>query len=540
VKNFILALLLSLTCAMGNNITIQHNAKKLVNGSQAINVTLSNTGKSAIPDLRKSPLPVTSEIVSDIIDLNDTNNTGIADEIIITEILMTAESAIDKSKSTIKLCLRSGNSYFTQSGWSEWLCSEKLTLKEKKPGGRYIQYRILLTAQNSETLPSVSSININAAYKLKNKPFKNQLQINSFHNEKYIQSAVPFTFEKPFYEPYAELIRKLGYDTVWYKGKNEIERFVSLNAAVARTPNPDHSGWDDYPFDARKICSYVDTTMTIKGHCMSYAAVLVAAFTSFGKYARHWAVNGFRNADHEVVEVWSDSLRKWIYLDPSLSQYYLDSKTKIPMSILEQHNTYVNLILKDGETLSDFSVDSLKERMKAIGGGKIASILCIDSGWHYGKQVDPATYDWGWYHSYLADGFMRLTTRTNFASQPEPSFKSFGAGLKDNIFMQWVDSKTPPKTKDITLFTERERDLWPTLNQAFFKATRTGEDVIELELGNSQPFFNHYLISINGKTERLTTSSYTWKLAKGENVFKIVPVDENKRNGIASLISVIY
>ncbi len=543
-----ISVIVAVFAANSNGITTQHNADKIFNGRSVNLATMSADGKTIIPDLRKSALPFTAEIISDPIDLCDTSATPISEAATVKSIELSLDAGKAKLGKSVKLFISFSDNPFSDFSWSSWTEIKKTKIKKSSVNGRYLKYKILLLATTKSELPSISSVTISAQI-VPNKFVKPLIAKESLIQEA-IWGSIPFQFEQPFYKPYVELFKEMGYDTVWNKYDDELSRIIALNTAVARTPNPDHSGWDGpYPFDARELCKKTDSTMVIKGHCMSYAAVLVAAFTSFGKYARHWAVNGFRDAGHEVVEVWSDSLQKWIHLDPSLSQYYTDPANNIPMSILEQHNVYVNFVVREGETMADLhkypisdnSNDPLRKRMKELGGGKKAPILCIDSGWHYGKKVNIEEYDWGWYHGYTASGYMRVTTRTNFASQKEPLFPHFGSyvGLH-NVFMHWVDKKTPPKNETITLFTERARDIWFTLNQATFKTVRTGEKELVVMLGNTQPFFKHYKIEINGVVTTTSENSIKWVLDGTTNSLKVWPVDVTGQQGTASSLTILY
>ncbi len=241
--------------------------------------------------------------------------------------------------------------------------------------------------------------------------------------------------------------------------------------------------------------------------------------------------------DHEVVEVWVDSLRKWIYLDPSLSQYYIDPQTKTPLSLKEMHDIYIQFVLKPGETLLSVPDETLKARIKAKGPlkGMLAPIVCIDSGWHYGNKIDPASYDWGWLHGYIISGFLRLIERNNYVSEKEPLFSHFGDGINFNNHWHWVDDATPPRMSKIQTYTGRERDLWWSMNQAAMKANRIGEKNIALEFGNTQPFFMHYLISIDSASApQISGHAYNWALHSGENDIVVTPVDEFGNRGLSS------
>ncbi len=115
------------------------------------------------------------------------------------------------------------------------------------------------------------------------------------------------------------------------------------------------------------------------------------------------------------------------------------------------------------------------------------------------KKIDPASYDWGWFHGYMVSGFLRLTDRNNYVSKKEPWFSNFGNGINFNSHLHWIDDATPPRIASIQTYKGRERDLWWSMNQAAMKTTRTGENNISPEFDNTQPFFSHYLVGMDGK-----------------------------------------
>jgi hypothetical protein len=208
----------------------------------------------------------------------------------------------------------------------------------------------------------------------------------------------------------------------------------------------------------------------------------------------------------------------------------------VPLSLLEIHNIVNSAFIPDGRDWL-IPMDALAARVKNVGGK--TPIVCVDQGWHYGASA-PADYDWGWYHGYLAAGFLRLTPRNDFHSRREPWFPHFGEGQDFDAFVSYVDGKTPPFSQAVKYFSGRVRDFWYTMNQASIKATRIGEAAVDLEFGNSQPFFRRYRVSHDGAPPIPASSSYRWTLRPGTNTLVVSPEDEWGHVGIASSIRVDY
>jgi hypothetical protein len=278
---------------------------------------------------------------------------------------------------------------------------------------------------------------------------------------------------------------------------------------------------------------------TIYGHCMSYAEVMVSAANALGFKARHLVMLGFREASHEIVEAWVPSLGKWVYFDPSLSNYYYDKETKQPLNLIEMHNVVKNNFLPEGKTMRWFiphKSQETRDYVKKIGGQKpIGSRL---GPWIYGDPM-PEDYDWGWYHGYLAAGFVQMTPRNDFESNPEANPRQFGKYPPYGGYPFWVDEKTPPRGKANNWYT-RMRDFYWTVDQASFRllASDKTEEVLLVELGNSMPFFREYRIAANGRTGTQKGSVFAWKLKPGINELTVWPVNEMGRTGTPSSVRV--
>lgn len=522
---------------------LKFGPNELYNAHIAKQVRLSLKTDVITLEGRNFQAPFKGIIESDCIDPADNKNVLVQDKKTLKSIRFTIEAMLPKDAS-VDLYVSFGNTFYSADGWNKWEKVKGHQVEIKNPKGKYCRFRLILSAPSIEKSPLIKSLTIKADYEKFPAHFQKEIKIHQFENEKLITSQFDFKYERPDNKELEAFVKLMGYDTLIAKNSSNLRSLQILNTAVASTPNHSHDGWStDYPFDPREICSLQDRKMSIKGHCMSYAVVLINSLTAFGYYSRHWSANGFRDMDHEVVEVWVDSLRKWIYLDPSLSQFYLDPKTNNPLSLKEMHDIYTRFALLPGETFNDLSRDSLMIRInsKGVGRGKLAPILCVDSGWHYGGRVDSKVYDWGWFHGYMVSGFLRLTERNNYVSQREPWFSDFGNGIVYNSHLHWIDDATPPRTSNIQTYTGRERDLWWSLNQASIKAVRTSENIISLEFGNTQPFFKQYLVFIDNKSPiTMLNGLFSWKLHSGENKVKVIPEDIFGNRGIPSFISLTF
>jgi len=503
--------------------TIVLNASILYNAFVAQHVIIQND--QIVLDLRNQDIATQGILITDPIAFNDQ---AITNDYTIHQWVIQTNAETPKG-TTLQCFSKTGSSYFTETDWTDWTpINPNHTLTS--PQGRYLKLKYVFTTTDPSLSPKLNKVTVQA--KAESTSFKSPIQITQQHTETLITSSYTFDYEHPDEKNIQSFIQTHKLNPLIQNKKTDLERFITLNHYIAQLPNTRHNMWSEaYPWTLDQVLQQENEQTAVKGHCMSYASVLISALTGLGYHARHWAIEGFRFMNHEVVEVWSNDLQKWVYLDPSLDQHYTAPKTGEALSLLEMHNIFINTFFKEGENLL-MPMDQQRERMKEIGGQN-APIHCQDQGYHYGTLT--TDYDWGWFHGYLAAGFLRLTTRNNFHSQPEPAFNFFGEGNDEDYgFPSWVDSKTPPKTNQVKIFSGRQRDFYWTLNQATYRAIRTSENTLTIELANTQPFFSHYRIIQNGNTHIITDHTHSLTLTKGENTFSVTPVDKYKKIGTES------
>jgi hypothetical protein len=251
------------------------------------------------------------------------------------------------------------------------------------------------------------------------------------------------------------------------------------------------------------------------------------------------AICGFREASHEVCDIWVPCLGKWVYFDPSLTHYYFGKATRTPLNLIEMHNIVADTFLKQGEDMHWWcqrGSQATRQRVRAIGGQK--PIGCRAGPWRYGAPM-PKDYDWGWYHGYLAAGFVQMTPRNDFHSHPEAIPRQFEHYPGYAGYPFWVDEKTPPTRGGHNWFT-RLRDFYWTLDQAGLNLVQAEEGTLRVELGHSMPFFKAYRISVDGAEARAATRLFIWRLKPGLHKLEVAPVDEFGKVGLASAVTLNY
>jgi len=436
--------------------------------------------------------------------------------------------------------VRSGAHRLDTAGWSDWTAipGGKGTVKDL--AGRYVQVRVTLSAKSPEALPEVNGLVLKPKLvKGDGKPFE-PVRVVKADVRRIVRSPIVFHYERPDQKDVAAFRKAAKLDDVVKDAKDDFDKLVKLMDWVGSCHNDralkKHIHKGRYSWDINRVFGIVDGKPTVYGHCMSYAEVMCYAAISMGYVsARHCAVGGFRQATHEVCDIWVPSLEKWVYFDPSLTSYYFDKKTKTPMSILETHDVICESFIPQGKDMAWFHQRRSSETyasVRKVGGKNV--IGCRLGAWKYGKPM-PANYNWGWSHSYLANGFVCMTPRNDFQSQPKIMPRGLGSVVRRD-YPFWTDAKTPLR-RGVTRWYTRKRDFYWTLDQASFNLVQVDGTTLAVELGQSMPFFDHFKLTVDGKQEATKSNVYRWALAAGENTLEVTPVDEFGKSGLSSSVT---
>ena len=437
--------------------------------------------------------------------------------------------------------VRTGANMLDTSHWSDWKAVPGGKGTVKNLAGRYIQVRMTLKAPDAKKLPALTGLLLKPTVVPAPREPWFALKVVKADIQKIVRSPVVFHYERPDQPDVVKFRKAAKLDQVVKGAKDDFEKLVKLMDWVGGCHNDrdkkKHIHKGRYTWDINRVWGIADGKPTVYGHCMSYAEVMCYAAVAMGYVsARHNAVGGFRQATHEVTDIWVPSLGKWVYFDPSLTSYYMDKKTKVPMSILETHDVICKSFIPDGKDMNWFHQRRSAETyavMRKVGGK--TPIRCRLGPWRYGAPM-PRNYDWGWSHSYLANGFVHMTPRNDFQSHPEAIPRRFGNVVVSRNYPSWVDDKTPIRRGAANWFT-RKRDFYWTLDQASFNLVRAGQRTIRVELGQSMPFFKHYKLTVNGAETTTKKTAYAWRLQPGQNTLAVAPVDELGKVGLASSVT---
>lgn len=524
--------------------TIKLSAKDLFAGFDARRVLLDEQAGRLVLDVRAVKPKLPGIIETDPIDVIAPGAVVRPGNALLDSVAVAVAADVPEGAEAV-VEVRTGPDPFDTSKSGQWTKLQGLSGKIESPAGPYFQIRITLKATSADKLPAVREVQITPVLTYQ-RIVIHPVKVVAADIQKIVRSPIEFHYERPDQQKVAAFRKAAKLDEAVAGLTDDFEKLVKLMDHVGSFYNDRKTRRETkngvYQWDIDAVFQLVEGKPTVYGHCMTYAEVLSVAATAMGYVGnRHLCMVGFREASHEVCEMWVPSLGKWVYLDPSLTNYYYDLTTKTPMNLIEMHKVVADKFVPEGKDMhwwiqrNNAIAEETKARVREVGGKKhIGSRL---GPWKYGEPM-PADYDWGWSHGYLAAGFVQMTPRNDFHTNPQAMPRNFGHNPGYANFPVWVDAKTPPKTNN---WYTRMRDFYWTLDQASVRLVQTGNRTIGVQLGNSMPFFKAYQIKVNGEAISggvQTASLFQWELKAGENKLEVVPVDEFGKVGLPSVVTV--
>ncbi len=249
------------------------------------------------------------------------------------------------SAGRIRPRVRSGGTPLPRAdNWSPWTALEPEGGVLLAPAGRYLQVALDLSTTDPLRTPRLKSLSIEAAPKPAS-DWTAQLRVSEAHNEEIVRSSIPFTYE-PFDHPRLKELRATHkLDEVVAGAEDELELMTRLARWSAAQWDKGHLREGYPPWDALEILKPHADGTPVGGFCQQYNVVFLQACESFGMPGRavslgvgdHDEIHGGRlkGGGHEVVEIWSNQFRKWVYIDGNLAWYAVDAASRVPLSLFE-------------------------------------------------------------------------------------------------------------------------------------------------------------------------------------------------------------
>lgn len=399
--------------------------------------------------------------------------------------------------------------------WSAWQDLGMTGGALEKPAGRFVQVAIELATDDPLQTPQLKELLITAIPKRSGEWTRN-LKVLELHNEEIVRTSIPFQYE-PFDHPQLKTLREqYRLDEVAKGAKGELDLAARLAGWSAKQWDQGHLK-DIYPaWDALDILKPHTDGKPVGGFCQQYNLVLLQACESFGLVGRPVSLGPGNHAaqirgGHEVIELWSNEHKKWIYLDGNTAWYAVDAATKVPLSLWE-----------------------LRERqLQALQGTAFKPIQIV--------HIAETKHAWKGLDAWPPFAELRLIPRSNFLEEKAPV--PLNQGMRGWFWTGhhvWSDAAVPAAPLYAHRVGNRRQWEW-TLNQAHLMLEATdapGE--FRVHLDTETPGFGTFLADIDDREKQPITSGFTWKLHSGKNRLSVRPRNSAGREGIPSRIVVEY
>lgn len=278
--------------------------------------------------------------------------------------------------------------------------------------------------------------------------------------------------------------------------------------------------------DPMNVCKSLDALSILKEvkagkrfRCVEYAVVLSEVLSALGFPARAIELNkeGMSfgvGKSHAVTEVWNDDYRKWIMLDPQNNAIW--TKKDTILSAFDIHKYFVG---KDSASLN-----------------KVSASL-YPSKWRDSKFNPQEWIKYFYYLSYRYDN----TLLENPESHQLMTTCLLSEGQKPELLNQGF-SRQINYTTSVNL-------IYPSLNRVHIDINAEPEmpadepedsQFLLVDLSNSMPWFDHYIVEINGNPNFLRSEAFRWELVSGFNTLHIKPVNKAGVEGREAKVEVRF
>ncbi len=425
------------------------------------------------------------------------------------------------------------------SGWSKPERVPGLSKTWSPPPGRYLQFRVVLKADNPLATPAFRGASMETGFAAPGPETGPFVRVVESRNPDVIRPSVAFTHED--FSRLAGWKTKFELDRVVAGAATEFEKQLRLMRWAYEVPikglDPYHWSYDDLPVLKKDAAGRIlkDTAFQEKGrrregHCLDCNLTLVGACLAMGYPARWVNIATMSTYGHEVAEVWSNDFDKWIFLDATRDYFLFDPETGIPLSLLEINERLAEIIPRPVTW-----EDPLKAMIPdASLAGKVR--VAYREGRNRFSIKDKTQGP----ELLLLMGHLSLILRNDFASRPTPVPWRLSSNWGGPLFYGYFTAKFPRK-REYALHTERWQDFAPPLNRTHLTLSETETPgTLRVDADTETPFFRSFLVRIDGAagTEKAATS-FDWPLHEGLNGIEVRARNSAGVTGPPSMISVV-
>jgi hypothetical protein len=370
-----------------------------------------------------------------------------------------------------------------------------------------LQWKAVLKTADAKVTPVLRKVEMEAKVEAAAPAWAARIGKAEVQNASMRYTSIPFEYEDPANPRMVALRKKYKLDEVVAGSYSEMEKLVKLRGWVSRQWKYKAPIEGAYPaWDADEILQQH------RGFCVQYAIVYMQCCISLGYQARFVFGDqpGTIVAGHEVCEVWSNQYRKWVLMDPNNDEHYVDPITGVPLSMVETHDRLLKTFYPEGK-VATFENRPRKPAHSALiaicKGGSLTPDAIYKAG-------DPAPAEWDNWTKWLN---VRYMPRNNFFAHATPAPIAQGFHWDWSDYFIWHDSQTPVEWCYRNFITRRADVDW-SLNEVHF-AARYGEKEgeLEIQMGTVTPYFQTFMVNVDGGGWKDCGAGFLWKLHGGAN-----------------------
>ncbi len=446
------------------------------------------------------------------------------------------------AKTSIKTFIRFGSGPVSgDQSWTEWQPLEKdreYALADR----RFMQWKAQLETSDLLESPSIKGMNFKAEWEEGSLNKNSGINARIINNGKIIQSSYPFSYENLNHLDLKKYRESHKLDQIIKGAGSEFEIMMRLLNWAYRVPLRSEAyswNWNDVtrtPVIAEGTGMPQLNGPFFKGRrmiemCLYPNQALIGALLSLGYQARHINIHSEGESGHEVTEVWSNELNKWIYMDATRDYYYFDPETGIPFNLLELHNLLAAKMPRVEDWKRPFAPEIGKELVKDLKVGQ-----------RQGNNPFPIQ-DGGGDHLLEIMGHFRIIPRNDFLSNPLPVPVHTGDTMWGwDGFLNWYD-QVFPKRDEYQRYSDRASDFYQPLNQAKINLMETDKSgVLKVIVDSFTPGGSDgILVKLNEDNwQSQSQTVWDWQLLAGLNTIKVRAKNTRGILGPVSEIQVSY
>ena len=446
------------------------------------------------------------------------------------------------SQTQAKAFIRFGSSpVIGDDSWTAWQSLERgqeYSLAEK----HYMQWKAELSTNDPLKTPLIRRFRYTATWQDQSLNKGKGLHAQVINNGKIVEPSYHFSYEDLNHLDLKKYREDHQLDKIVKGADSEFEVMMRLLNWAYRVPlTSDAYSWNWNNVTVSPVIAEGTGMPQLNGPyfkgrrmiemCLYPNQALIGALLSMGYQARHINIHSEGESGHEVTEVWSNQLNKWIYMDSTRDYYYFDPETGIPFNLLEIHNLLAAEMPRVETWQRPFAPEIGKELVSRLNVGQRQgnNPFSIQGG--------------GGTHILEIMGHFRIIPRNDFLSNPLPVPVHTGDTMWGwDGFLNWYDDVFP-RRDEYQRYTNRESDFYQPLNQAkVYLNETTKAGMLKVEVDTFTPGgFDSFLVSVNNSEwQSRNQKSWDWTLKSGLNSIKVRTKNIRSILGPISEIQVSY